>query len=214
VDVLGLEVLAREDGFAVDDLLLTGPDLPGALSELGASFLVMAHRPGVDLLDPALAMASACRSLTAGTNERETYRQLLAAALGLVFAEAGFVSLRHEHGLLRPLASTVAELPAIRDEDGPLLRSALASGERLTADGRVPWVAVSYRERLPGGTVAVIPSRGEPSFILALVREDTAPFVAAELERLGALVDVASGTLALHGLGDVRRGLRLARGGP
>src|SRR5580704_5313337 len=34
VDVLALEVLAREGGFAVDDLLLSGPDLTAALDDL------------------------------------------------------------------------------------------------------------------------------------------------------------------------------------
>lgn len=213
VDVLGLEVLAREEGFAVDDLLVSGPGLASALCNLGPRFAVLAHRHGVDLVDPAMAMASACRSLTGAVSERETYRQLLSAALGLVFAEAGFLSLRLEHGLLRPLASTVDDLPVLGDGDAPLLCSALETGERLTADGRVPWVAPSYRDRLPRGTVAVIPSGREPSFVLALVREDTTPFVSTELDRLGALVEVATGTLALHGAAELRRGLRLARGG-
>lgn len=213
VDVLGLEVLARDDGFAVDDLLVVGVGLHAALAELGAEGAVLAERPGVDLRDPALAMAAACRALTGADNQRDAYGRLLAAALGLVFAEAGFVALRQEFGILRPMASTVPGLPALSDDRAPLLRSALASSERLTADGRVPWVAASYRERLPAGSVAVVPGNDELPFVIALVREDTAPFVARELDRLAALVEVAVGTLSLHRESAPRAGLRLAQGG-
>ena len=200
VDVLRLEVLGREGGFAVDDLLLAGAELEAALEELGPEAAVLAKRQGVDLQDPGLAMAAACCALTAAANERETYGQLLAAALGLVFAEAGFVCLSEGSGLLRPMAATVDGLPALDDSQASLLGSALWSGDCLTADGRVPWVAESYRALLPEGTVAVVPGGGpEPFLVLALVRTDSAPFVPAELERLSALVAVAIGTLALHG---------------
>ena len=37
-----------------------------------------------------------------------------------------------------------------------------------------------------------------PFIVLALVRDDETPFVAAELDRLAALVRVAAGTLQLH----------------
>jgi hypothetical protein len=198
VDVLGLEVLDRDGGFAVDDLLVTGGGLDAALAELEPDISVLARRCGIDLADPALAMAVACRALTSATSVRDTFSQLLGAALGLVFAEAGFVSVREGGGVLRPMASTVAGLPALDDEQPSLLRSALWSGDCLTADGRVSWVAESYRERLPRGTVAVIPSTAEPAFALGLVRDDAAPFVTTELNRLAALTAVAAGTFALH----------------
>jgi len=198
IDVLGLEVLGREGGFAIDDLLVTGEGLDAALAGLGPDISVLARRRGIELADPALAMAVACRALTSATSESDAFSQLLSAALGLVFAEAGFVCLRHDSGVLRPMASTVSGLPALDDQQASLLRSALWSGDCLTAEGRVPWVADSYRERLPPGTVAVIPSASEPAFVLGLVREDAAPFVAAELNRLAALTEVAVGTLALH----------------
>jgi hypothetical protein len=212
VDVLGLEVLARGEGFAVDDILVAGAGVEAALSDLGAEVALLAHRPGVDLLDPGLAMAAACRSLTTAGSERETYSQLLSAALGLVFAEAGFLILRQGYGVLRPMASTVSGLPALDAGDASLVSSALASGERLTADGRVPWVAESYRELLPRGSVAVVPGGAEPCFALALIRADSAPFVAAELDRLNALVEVAAGTLALHGAVQRPTGRRVALG--
>jgi hypothetical protein len=102
----------------------------------------------------------------------------------------------------------VPDLPALEDGAASLLRSALYSGERLLADGRAPWAPDSYRERLPAGAVAAIPSGAPPFLVLALVREDTAPFVSAELERLAALVNVAVGTLQLHDLNFGRRGRR------
>jgi GAF domain-containing protein len=202
VDVLRLEVLGREGGFAVDDLLVAGAGLAGALAELGPDVSVLAQRPGIDLLDPGLAMAEACRSLTAAGSQHETYRQLLAAALGLVFAEAGFVCVREGYGVLRPMASTVEGLPALDDQQASLLCSALWSGDCLTADGRVPWVPASYRELLPGGTVCVVPGGSEPFLVLALIRDDTAPFVTTELDRLAALVAVAVGTLSHHPLSE------------
>jgi hypothetical protein len=217
VDVLRLEVLGREDGFAIDDLLVSGPGLADALAGFGSDVDVLAHRPGVELRDPGLAMAAACCSLTAAVNEREAYRQLLAASLGLVFAEAGFVIARHGYGVLRPMASTVPGLPALDDQRPSLVRSALSSAECLTADGRVPWVDESYRELLPRGSVAVVPGGEQPFVVLALVRDDTAPFVSAELDRLAALVEVAVGTLALHGLieaGGAARAVAAGRAAP
>jgi hypothetical protein len=198
VDVVRLEVLGRDHGWAVDDFLVRGADLPTALRALGEDASVLADRPHVDLPDPALAMAAACAAVTAAANSREAYRQLVQAALGLVFAEAGFVCVPEPHGFLRPLASTDPSLPPIEDGGVSLLRSALASGECLTADGRAPWAPEAYRERLPRGTVAAIPGGDAGSFVLTLVRSDDAPFVSAELERLAALVDVAVGTLRLH----------------
>jgi hypothetical protein len=198
VDVVRLEVLDREAGSAVDDFLLRGAGIAAALSELGPDVSVLADRPHAHLDDPALAMARACAAVTGAASGRDAYRQLVSAALGLVFAEAGFVSVPESHGFLRPLASTDAMLPAIEDGGVSLLRSALASGECLTADGRAPWAPEAYRVRLPGGSVAAVPG-GEPAFVvLVLVRDDDSPFVATELERLDALMRVAVGTLQLH----------------
>ena len=198
IDVVRLEVLDREDGYAVDDFLLRGPEIGDALAELGHTVTVLADRPQGQLADPALAMAAACASVTSAASGRDAYRQLVQAALGLVFAEAGFICVPESHGFLRPVAATDTGLPAIEDNGVSLLRSALASGECLTADGRIPWAPEAYRVRLPGGSVAAIPG-GEPAFlVLVLVRSDASPFVATELERLEALVRVAVGTLLLH----------------
>jgi hypothetical protein len=198
VDVLRLEVVAREDGFAVDDFLVSGPGLQSALADLRPDVLVLAERENVDLPDPGLAMAAACASVTFADNRRGAYTKLVEASLGLVFAEAGFVCIREPHDLLRPVASTVPKLPVIDGGQASLLHSALHSGASLSADGRVPWAPSALRDLLPGGAVAVVPG-GESSFVvLTLVRRDEAPFVEAELARLAALVTVATGTLQLH----------------
>jgi len=198
VNVLRLEVVGQEGGWAVDDFLLAGSGLPAALSGLGPDVTVLARRPGVDLHDPGLAMARACAAVTGASTAREAHRQLVAAALELVFAEAGFVCVREGHGFLRPLASTEPELPVLDDGATSLLRSALFSGESLTADGRAPWAPEAHRALLPSGAVAAIPGGSPPFLVLALVRVDDAPFVSTELARLAALVRVAVGTLQLH----------------
>jgi ACT domain len=212
VNVLRLEVLGREGGWAVDDFLVSGAGLPAALAELESDVAVLADRPNVDLLDPGLAMADACATVTAAVSAREAYRQLVGAAIQLVFAEAGFVCIREGHGFLRPLASTAAGLPVLDDDATSLLRSAFFSGECLTADGRVPWAPPGFRELLPSGAVAAIPGGVPPFMVLALVRADDTPFVAAELERLAALVRVATGTLQLHRAGSPSAGKRASAG--
>ena len=198
VNVLRLEVLSREGGWAVDDFLVSGAGLPAALAELEPDISVLANRPNVDLIDPGLAMASACATVTAAVSAREAYRQLVGSAIQLVFAEAGFICIREGHGFLRPLASTVAGLPVLDDDATSLLRSAFFSGR--VPDRRRPRAvgARPFRELLPAGAVAAVPGGVPPFMVLALVRNDDTPFVAAELDRLAALVRVASGTLQLH----------------
>ncbi len=198
VDVLRLEVVARDSGWAVDDFLVAGSALADALADLGPDVAVLANRENVDLPDPGLAMAAACAAVTFAESKRGAYTRLVEAALGLVFAEAGFVCVRETHGFMRPVASTVRGLPVAEGNGASLLSSALFSGECLTADSRAPWAPPGYRDRLPRGAVAAIPG-GEPAYlVLALVRRDDAPFVQAELARLAALVTVAVGTLQLH----------------
>lgn len=201
VNVLRLEVLARDSGFAIDDVLVTGDDLDTALETLGSIATVLADRTNLDLHDPGLAMAGACASVTAAGTAREACRQLVRGAIELVFAEAAFVCLR-DGQFLRPVASTVLDLPPIEDGPASLLQSALESGECLAADGRAPWAATAFRHQLPSGAVLAVPG-GSPSFlVLVLVREDDARFVSTEVDRLAALVRVAVGTLQLHvGLG-------------
>jgi hypothetical protein len=199
VDVLGLEVVDRSTRAAVDDLLLSGDGLAAALASLGPRAMVLGRRPGVDLRDPALAMAAACEAVSSARTAEEAHRQILAAALGLVFAEAGLLCVLREGGVLAVAASTVAGLPAAVDGRGPsLITSALFSGEPLTADGRVPWAPPTLRDRLPDGSVGVVPAGSPPTLALALVREDHAPFVPVELERLAALLRVGVATLGLH----------------
>ena len=196
--MLGLEVLDRSSGVAVDDLLLSGARLDEALARLGPRAMVLARRPGVDLRDSGLAMASACEAVASAPSRQEAHSAIVRAALGLVFAEAGILLARRE-GLLLVLAATEPELPVGLDGSGPsLISSCLFSGECLTADGRIPWAPARLRDALPTGTVAVMPGGSPPQFVLVLVRADHAPFVTLELERLAGLMRVAIHSLELH----------------
>jgi hypothetical protein len=198
VDVLRLEIVAQEAGWATDDFLVKGKKVREALRVLGAAdgISVLTCRDGVDLPDPGMAMAAACALVSFANSRRHAYRQLVHAALSLVFAEAAVVSILVDD-TLRPVASTVGGLPVAASEQASLMLSALHSGQSLSADGRVPWTSVAgWRERLPRGTVACIP--GGPGLVLTLVRRDDTPFVDAELSRLAALVRVTLGTLRMH----------------
>jgi hypothetical protein len=202
VDVLRLEIVAQEDGWATDDFLVKGKKVREALRVLGATdgISVLTCRDGVDLPDPGMAMAAACALVSFANSRRHAYRQLVHAALSLVFAEAAVVSVLADDAL-RPVAATVAGMPVAPAEQASLLLSALHSGQPLSADGRVPWTsAPGWRERLPKGTVACVP--GGPALVLTLVRKDDTPFVEAELSRLAALLRVTLGTLRMH---EVRR---------
>jgi len=210
VNVLRLEVLARESGWAIDDLLVTGSELDTALETLGTTATVLADRGNADLHDPGLAMAAACAGVTAATSARDACRQLVRSALELVFAEAACVCIREGRHFLRPVAATVPELPPLEDGAASLLRSALESGECLTADGRAPWAAESFRGQLPGGSVLAVPGGSAPFLVLVLVREDDARFVSTEVDRLAALVRVSVGTLQLHDQNHVASHGRLA----
>jgi ACT domain len=207
VDVLRLEIVAQEAGWATDDFLVKGKRVREALRALGGAdgVSVLSCREGVDLPDPGMAMAAACALVSFANSRRHALRQLVHAGLSLVFAEAAVVCVLADDAL-RPAAATVAGLPAAPGEQASLLLSALHSGQPLTADGRVPWTSLeSWRERLPRGSVACVP--GGPSLVLTLVRKDETPFVDAELLRLAALVRVTLGTLRMH---DYRREPALA----
>ena len=201
VNVLGLEVVEREAGFAVDDVLVEGPGLDKALATFGNIAAVLTVRRGVALRDPGLAMAEACEAVTNALGPIEAYAELVRTAPDLVFAEEAFVLVAEESGYLVPYASTVAGLPAVALSEPSLLVSAVASGEPLTADGRIPWAPTTYRDLLPSGTVAVVPGGRHAPIALVLVRRDDARFLGVELSRLQALLRVAAGALVLHGAG-------------
>ena len=142
-------------------------------------------------------MAAACALVSFANSRRHAFRQLVHAALSLVFAEAAVVSVLTDDWL-RPVASTVSGLPVGAEPSRPRSSSRRCTASQpLSADGRVPWTtAPGWRERLPKGTVACIP--GGPGLVLTLVRKDDTPFVDAELQRLAALVRVTLGTLRMH----------------
>ena len=194
VDVLGLEVVDRGRGCAVDDLLLSGDGARRRRSPtLGAAGIVLARRPGVDLRDPALAMAAACEAVSSAPQRpRRRTGASSRAALGLVFAEAGLVCVRREDGFLAVAASTVAG-PAGGRRRPRALAAHLGALQRRAPDRRRP------RAVGPAGAAATCcpaarsrSSRPAPLVARArLVRDDHAPFVAAELDRLAALVRAA-----------------------
>jgi hypothetical protein len=141
-------------------------------------------------------MAEACEAVTSAVSGPDPYARLVGAALGLVFAEASLVCLRRDGCVLAVVAASVEGLPLAVDGAGAsLVDSALASGECLTADGRIPWAPAELRDGLPPGSVAVVPGRAGDELVLALVRDDHAPFTAVELARLAALVRVAARAL-------------------
>jgi hypothetical protein len=194
VDILRIEVLGRDGSFAIDDLLVAGEGLGAALAEL-VDVAVLARRADVDLPDPALAMAAACAEITHARSPRDAKRRLLRAALGLAFADAGFVCATSGATWLEPAAATVAGLPVV---DPPsLLHSALAAQHALAADSRAPWAPPAFRDRLPTGAVVVVPAAAA-GVVLGLARRDDTPFVEPEVERLEALLGVAAGVLAAH----------------
>ena len=112
-NVLRLEVLGREGGWAVDDFLVSGAGLPAALAELEPDVAVLANRGRTSTCSiPGLAMANACATVTAAVSAREAYRQLVGAAIELVFAEAG-VRL-HPRGAWLPPSARLDRSPACR----------------------------------------------------------------------------------------------------
>jgi hypothetical protein len=200
VDVLRVEVIDRELGSAVDDLLLRGERLDAALDGLGSRALVLGRRQGVDLGDPALAMAEACEAVSTARDEREAAGRLVHAALRLVLADASLLCVRREGGVLAVLASSAGDQPlAVDASSRSLIDSALESGECLTADGRMPWAPPALRADQPEGAVAVVPLAAA-SLILATLRHDHSPFVAAELGRLEALLRFAGPSLGAPGV--------------
>ena len=48
VNVLKLEVVGREGGWAIDDFLVSGAGVPAALADLEPDVTVLANRPNVD----------------------------------------------------------------------------------------------------------------------------------------------------------------------
>ena len=90
VDVLRLEVVDRDQNAAVDDLLLSGSELGAALAELGPRALVLARRPGVDLRDPALAMAEACEAVTSAASPSRPSRYTSRSRIGVVRSPSHF----------------------------------------------------------------------------------------------------------------------------
>ncbi len=199
VNILRLEVVAREDGTAIDDLLVAGGDLAGAVASLEPDVRLLACREHGELPDPGLAMAAACASVTGAAGAGEARRRLLDAALKLGIADDGLILRDAGHGWLRPVASTVEHLPPIRAHEPSVARAAVGSGRPVVARGEEQWAPPVYRSRFGAGHVLAVPGGVPPFFALTVIRRDEFLFVEAEITRLQALVRVAVGTLAAFG---------------
>jgi hypothetical protein len=162
VDILSIEILGHEGSKAVADVLVHGGDLDRALRALDEDLDLLGRRSHGDLPDPALAMAQAC-GLVFGDR---TPAALLEAAMRLVSADLGAVYVV-AGGALVEGAQTSAGLES-------LAQQALAS--------RQP----SFAEPAAGSSLAVVVG-DSPALVLAVARDQTFPFQAAEVDRLQAL---------------------------
>ncbi len=171
VDILSIEILGHEGPKAVADVLVHGGDLERALRALDEDLDLLGRRSHGDLPDPALAMADACGIVFGGRSPAA----LLDAAMRLVGADLGAVYLV-EDGELTESAQTTAGLES-------LAQGALRAG------------AAAYAEPAAGSALAIGIGDG-PELVLAVARDQTFPFQAAEVDRLQAL-----GRLALPVLG-------------
>jgi len=199
IDILRVEVVGQSEGLAVDDLLVAGEGLPTALAQLPDDVHVLGCRPGADLPDPGLAMAEACAVVAGASSLGDARRRLLDAAVGLASADGGVLLREAGHGWLRPLAATVADLPPVKAGEPSIARKALAASLPVLAAGADEWAPHVHRSIFRAGSVLAVPGGLPPYFALVLVRSDEFPFVEAEVERIGALVRVALGTLAARG---------------
>ena len=162
VDILSIEILGHEGPKAVADVLVHGGDLDRALRALDEDLDLLGRRSHGDLPDPALAMADACGIVFAdGTPAAllDACMRLVGADLGAVYVVAG--------GKLVEGAQTTAGLESLAQET-------LASGRP------------AFAEPAAGSALALAVGDG-PLLVLAVARDQTFPFQAAEVDRLRAL---------------------------
>ena len=137
VNILQLEVLSRNDGVAVDELLLEGGSLDLALRRLGPYVTVRERKPHGILPDPGVAMAKACASIVAAATPAHARQALLEAALELARADtAELVRVGEERdadaGTLVPLrAAPPLALAVTRHDSVPFAPVELARLEGL-----------------------------------------------------------------------------------
>jgi hypothetical protein len=166
VDILSIEILGHEGPKAVADVLVHGGDLERALRALDEDLDLLGRRSHGDLPDPALAMADAC-GIVFGDR---TPAALLDAAMRLVGADFGAVYVVADGALVEG-AQTTAGLESLAQE-------ALASREP------------AFSEPAAGSSLALVVG-DSPSLVLAVARNQTFPFQAAEVDRLRALAILA-----------------------
>lgn len=200
VDILRLDVVERSDGVAIDDLLVSGGDIAGALADLEPEIRVLGSPAVTSMPDVAVAMAHACAAVTSTRSLGGMRRALLAAAIRVAGGDEGVVLRDAGHGWLRPVAATVdARLTPIRSREPALAREALREARPLQTDGGAAWCPDAYRAAFPAGPVLCLPVGEPPSLAVTIVRVEPPRFAAGEVERAAALVGVAAGALAALG---------------
>lgn len=166
VDILSIEIIGHEGPKAIADVLVHGGDLDRALRALDEDLDLLGRRSHGDLPDPALAMAEACALVLAAPSEAA----LLEAAMRLVGADAG--------ALYRVVDGALAEAEQTTGGLEPLATTALA---RLDA---------AFAEPAAGSSLA-LPLDEPTRYVVAVARDQTFPFQAAEVDRLRALARLA-----------------------
>jgi hypothetical protein len=167
VDILSIEILGHEGAKAVADVLVHGGDLERALRALDEDLDLLGRRSHGELPDPALAMAEACGLVFAD----RTPAALLDAAMRLVSADLGAVYVV-ANGALVEGAQTTAGLESLAQET-------------LAKSGQP-----AFAEPAAGSELAIAIGDG-PVLVLAVARDQTFPFQAAEVDRLRALGKLA-----------------------
>ena len=186
VDIVRLEVVAREPGSVIDDLVVRGGDAVRALEELQprVELLATARSPVAD--DPGLAMAEACTRLETAAHLDELRSELLGGAVRVAHATQGVLLQPLADGRLRPLGATNGDLACIAPGDLPLLDEAVAGG--------VP--VVGRRDGVPA---LAVPVCDQAALALLLVRGQRLPFLEVEVRRVAALAALGGRLLAASG---------------
>ena len=192
VDILGVEVVGHEEGEAIDDILVAGGDLARALGALDDDIRVLGRIEGAALPDPGLLMAEALGAVLAAPSVVAARGAIVGAAVRLGGGAGGALLQHGADDRLSVVGATVPGLADIPAYQPSLARRALRAGRALTTTTEEAWAPQAWREALVGRHVVAVPLEGETDepYVLVVVRESDVPFVAAEIDRLAALLRV------------------------
>jgi hypothetical protein len=165
VDIVRLEVVEREPGSVIDDLVVRGGDPVRALEELQPriELLVAARSPAAE--DAGLQMADICQRLVAAPDADALRAELLAGALRVAGATDGD---------LVPVS-----LPEVQE----------------ALEARRPALVQSGGSRFGDGPALAVPVGDPPALALLLMRRQRLPYLPVELQRVEALATLAGSLL-------------------